>query len=108
MPASNTIIEIFTINLKPGTITQFHQLYITESLPLQKKWNIEVVVHGPSLHDENSYYVIRSFRSLEDRQESEDAFYGSDDWKKGPRTALLAMIENYTTAVISAETLKQL
>ena len=100
------MIEIFSINLKPGTREKFHQLYITESLPLQKKWKINVVAHGPSLHDEDSYYVIRSFKSLEDRQQTEDAFYSSDDWQKGPRTAILGLIENYSTIVISAETLK--
>lgn len=100
------MIEIFTLNLKPGTRDKFHQLYLTESLPLQKKWKIEVVAHGPSLHDENSYYVIRSFKSLEDRQKTEDAFYSSDDWQKGPRTAMLALIENYVTIVVSAETFK--
>jgi hypothetical protein len=100
------MIEILTLNLKPGTRDKFHQLYITESLPLQKKWKIEVVAYGPSLHDENSYYVIRSFKSLDDRQKTEDAFYGSDDWQKGPRTAILALIENHATIVISAETFK--
>ena len=85
-------------------IDRFHQLYLTESLPLQKKWGIQVVAHGPSLHDENSYYAIRSFKSLEDRQRTEDAFYNSDDWQKGPRTAILALIENYSTIVIPAET----
>ena len=100
------MIEIFAINLRPGTRDKFHQLYLTQSLPLQKKWKIEVVAHGPSLHDENSYYVIRSFKGLEDRQKTEDAFYSSDDWQKGPRTAMLALIENYTTIVLSEEILK--
>jgi hypothetical protein len=104
--SSHTMIEILTLNLKPGIRDKFHQLYITLSLPLLKKWKIEVVAHGPSLHDENSYFVIRSFKSLEDRQKSEDAFYSSDDWQKGPRTTILALIENYATIVISAETFK--
>jgi hypothetical protein len=78
MSSSNLMIEIFTINLKPGTRDKFHQLYMSESLPLQKKWKIKVVAYGPSLHDEDSYYVIRSFKNLEDRQQTEDAFYGSD------------------------------
>ena len=68
------MIEILTLNLKPGIRDKFHQLYLAESLPLQKKWKIEVVAYGPSRHDENSYYVIRSFKSLEDRQKTEDAF----------------------------------
>jgi hypothetical protein len=100
------MMEILTLNLKPGTRDKFHQLYLTESLPLQKKWEIEVVAYGPSLHDEDSYYVIRSFKSLEHRQKTEDAFYSSDDWQKGPRTAILGLVENYATIVISAEMLK--
>ena|SRR6185503_4874519 len=101
------MIEILTLNLKPGTREKFHQLLVTESIPIQKKWNINVVANGPSLHDENSYYVIRSFKSLEDRQKSEDDFYGSDDWQNGPRKAMLALIENYSTIVIAPETLKE-
>ena len=56
------MIEILILNLRPGTRDEFHQLYVKESLPLQKKWNINVVANGPSLHDDNSYYVIRSFK----------------------------------------------
>ena len=99
------MIEILSLNLKPGTRDKFHQLLVTESFPLQKKWKIKIVAHGPSPHDENSYYVIRVFKSLEDRQKKEDDFYGSDAWQKGPRTAMLALIDNYATTVISAETL---
>jgi hypothetical protein len=100
------MIEILTLNLKPGTRDIFQQVYIEESLPLQKKWEIEVLSHGPSLHDENVYYVVRSFKSLEDWQKTVDAFYASDDWHMGPRTAILAHIENYSTIVISPETFK--
>lgn len=53
------IIEIRTLNLKPGTRDEFHRLYIEEALPLLKRWNFDVAAHGPSLHDENTYYVIR-------------------------------------------------
>jgi hypothetical protein len=100
------MIEIFTLNLKPETRDKFHQLFENESLPLQKKWQIDVVAYGPFLHDENSYYVIRAFKSLEGRQKTEDAFYSNDDWQKGPRTAILNLIENYATIVISPETFK--
>jgi hypothetical protein len=33
----------------------------------------------------------------------EDAYYASDDWRKGPREALLALIENYTDIVFEME-----
>ena len=101
------MIEILTLNLRPGTRNMFHESFLLQSLPLQKKWKIKVVAHGPSLHDENSYYVIRSFKDLEDRQKALDTFYTSDDWQKGPRAALLAMIENLATVVVSPGSLKE-
>ncbi len=48
--SSHGVIEILTLELKPGTAEQFHHLYVTESLPLLRKWNIRVVAHGPSSH----------------------------------------------------------
>lgn len=97
--------EILILNLRPGTRDRFHEIYIAESLPIQKKWNIEVVAHGPSEHDDNSYWVVRSFKSLDDRKQSEDTFYASDDWRKGPRAALLALIESSAAVVVSDETI---
>ena len=58
-----------------------------------------MVAYGPSLHDENTYYVIRRFDSLAEREQSEDAYYASDDWRKGPREAILTLTESYTDIV---------
>ena len=65
-----------------------------------RRWKVDVVAYGPSLHDGDSYYLMRSYSSVEDRQRSEDAFYGSDEWRQGPREAILAAIASYTTVVI--------
>ena len=99
----NHFIEIRSINLKPGTRVEFHRLYIEAAVPLLKRWNFDVVAHGPSLHDENSYYVIRRFDSLAQREEMEDTYYASDDWRKGPREAILALMENYTDIVFELD-----
>ncbi|MCI0609552.1 MAG: NIPSNAP family protein [Anaerolineae bacterium] len=99
----NHFIEIRSLNLKPGTREEFHRLYIEEALPLLKRWDFDVVAHGPSLYDENSYYVIRRFDSLAQREQMEDAYYASDDWRKGPREAMLALIENYTDIVLELD-----
>ena len=99
----NSFVEIRVLNLKPGTRDNFQQLYIAQSLPLLRRWNQDIVTHGPSLHDENTYYVIRRFDSLAHREQSEDAFYASDDWRKGPREALLALIQSYTDVVLELD-----
>jgi hypothetical protein len=100
------LIEILTLDIKPGRRDEFHKVYETRSLPLLNKWGFEVLAYGPSLHDANSYYVIRSFKSLEDRQKSEDAFYNSDDWKQGPRSAIFDLVEHFAYTVVTAETLE--
>ncbi len=97
---SNRIVEVRSYNLKPGTRDRFHQRFLAEALPMLKRFQVDVVAYGPSLHDGDSYYLMRSFPSVEDRERSEDAFYGSDEWRLGPREAVLADIDSYTTVVV--------
>ncbi len=105
--ASEKVIEFLILDIKPGRRDEFHTRYVTKSVPLLKKWNFNLVAYGPSLHDANTYYVIRAFKSLEDRQVSEDAFYGSDDWKQGSRDTILELVDHFAYAVVSAEMWKK-
>ncbi len=73
---SAQVVEIRSYNLKPGTRERFDQLFRTEALPLLR---------------------------LEERARSEDAFYASDEWRQGPREAILACIESYTTVVVRSD-----
>ena len=99
----NHFVEIRSYNLKPGMREEFHRLFIEEAFPMLKRWNVDVVTYGPSLHDEDSYYLIRRYDSLDQREESENAFYGSDEWRQGPREAILSLIENYTEVVLELD-----
>jgi hypothetical protein len=51
----NSFLEIRSYNLKPGSRPEFHCLFLEAAMPLLERWNVDVVSHGPSLHDENSY-----------------------------------------------------
>jgi hypothetical protein len=99
----NHLIEIRSYNLQPGTRDEYHRLFLEEAYPLLQRWNVDVVSYGPSLHDENTYYLIRRFDSLAQREQSEETFYSSDEWRKGPREAVLACIENYTELVLELD-----
>jgi hypothetical protein len=99
----NRFVEIRSYNLKPGSRDEFHRLFLDEALPLLARWNVDVVAYGPSLHDESSYYLMRRFDSLSQREESENAFYGSPEWRQGPREAIIALIENYTEIVLELD-----
>ena len=99
----SSIIEIRSLTLKPGSREEFHRLYLEKALPLLKHWNFDVVAHGPSLHDENMYYVIRRYDSLMQREQMEDVYYASDDWRQGPREEMLALIESYADVVLEMD-----
>jgi hypothetical protein len=101
--AMNHFVEVRSYNLKPGTREEFHRLFLEEAYPMLRRRNVDVVAYGASLHDEDTYYLIRRYDSLAHREESENAFYGSDEWRKGPREAILALIENYTEVVLELE-----
>jgi ketosteroid isomerase-like protein len=102
-PPASRVVEIRSYNLKPGTRDRFHQLFLREALPMLQRWKVDVVAYGASLHDRDSYYLMRAYPSVDERQRSEDAFYGSDEWTKGPREAILAGIDSYATTVIRVD-----
>jgi ketosteroid isomerase-like protein len=101
--ATERILEIRSYNLKTGIGERFHEPFVREALPLLRRWQVDVVAYGPSLHDRDSYYLMRAFASVDDRERSEDAFYGSAEWRDGPRAAVLAAIDSYTTIVIHVD-----
>jgi hypothetical protein len=37
------------------------------------------------------------------RPASQDAFYGSAEWREGPREAILALIDTYTSIVLQLD-----
>src|SRR5262245_17182374 len=74
--ASEYVLEIRSYNLKPGTRDAFHALFVRDSLPLLQRWRVNVVAYGPSVHDRDSYFLMRAFASIDERERNEDAFYG--------------------------------
>src|SRR5688572_31808821 len=71
------------------------------------RWKFNVIDFGHSIHDDDSYFIIRGYSSIADMEQQENLFYGSEEWKKGPREAVLGHILNYTTVVITEEDLYQ-
>ncbi len=96
-------VEIRSYNLKPGSRSAFHRHMLQDAWPLLLQWDVDVVAFGPSPHDEDSYYLIRAYDSLEHRQASQDTFYGSADWRRGPREAIVSRIDSYTSVVLNMD-----
>ena len=93
------IIELRTYRLKPGSAQAFRALVRDVSIPMVKRWGAQVVCFRPCLHDENSYALTRPCPSLAALRSDRDAVYGSDDWRNGPRVAILSYSQ-LTPAVV--------
>ncbi len=96
-------VEIRSYNLKPCSRERFARIAGEQVMPMLARWGTDVVRHGPSAHDENTYFLIRAYASIEDRQQRQDVFYGSDEWTQGPRASILESIENFTSLVLELD-----
>ena len=97
----NKTVEILTYTLKKGTGHDFHKIMTETSVPLHRKAGIDVVRFGNSLHDADSYFLIRAFDSVEHLENAQDEFYKSDAWRMGPREAIIERIEQSIKAVLT-------
>ena len=93
-------VEIRSYALKPGSGNAFDVLMRAEALPLLRAFGMDVVACGPSPHEADTYYLIRAWRDLDERQASQDAFYGGRAWREGPREPILALIAHHTSTVL--------
>ncbi len=94
------ITEIRIYKLKSGRSGEFGKLFTEQSLPMLRRWKVNVVDYGISLIDPDSFYLVRGYENTEHRKQSQDAFYGSEEWVKGPEQAIMDCIESYNTAVV--------
>ncbi|EPG5005466.1 NIPSNAP family protein [Salmonella enterica] len=95
------IVEILHYTLKKGSGEEFHQIMREVSAPLHARNGIDVVAYGNSLHDADSYFLIRVFDSEEQMKSALDDFYASEGWRNGPREAIISRIELSLKSVLS-------
>lgn len=95
-------IEIRSYALRPGMRAEFHRLMTEEIGPMFARWLVDVVLCGPSIHDADSYVLMRRYASASERVASQDVFYGSREWIEGPREAIMACIDSYVSVVLNA------
>lgn len=101
MPAAaRRLVEIRSYALKPGRIEGFHRGFVDTVLPMLRDASIDVVAFGKAIHDDNAWYLIRAFDDFAHLNAQEDAFYGSDAWKSGPRVAIVSAIDRYLDTLL--------
>ncbi len=100
------IQELRVYKLKAGRGKEFLKVFTEQSLPMLKRWNVKVVAYGLSVIDEDSFHLIRNYHTIEQRKESQEAFYSSDEWINGPEKQIMDCIETYNTSVVDSEICK--
>ena len=94
------LIEVRSYKLKPGSADAFHAVVVEAAIPMLRAWDTDVVAFGPSAHEADTYFLIRAYADLADLNTRQDAFYGSDAWRQGPRESLISHIESYLNTVL--------
>jgi hypothetical protein len=103
-------LEIRSYKLHPGAGPAFERLFRKQAEPMVRAYGMDIVAFGQSKHDADSWFLIRAFDSLEQLIKSEGEFYGSAQWRNGPREAVLSHIESYhdTVLTLSADAIEAL
>lgn len=93
------LVEIRTYRLKPGCAERFVAAFQV-ALPLVQASGMDVVAFGRSDHEHESFYLIRAYADRAQLVAQQDAFYGSDAWRLGPREALVACLDDYLNTLL--------
>jgi hypothetical protein len=100
MSSATRVLDVRTYKLVPGGRDEFDRIFREDALPMLERDGIEVVAYGPSLDDDNSYCLIRTFPTAAERRKRLDAFYGSDEWRRNHDDSVMALIESYQVVLI--------
>lgn len=93
------LLEMRLFRLRPGTRAEFDRISRDETIPLMRKLGITVLAHGPS-NNENGYFLLRAFPSEAERVELSQSLYATEEWVTKYDAPVMAMIDDYDTAVM--------
>lgn len=94
------LLEIRTYRLKPDTLDAFHEAMHERAVPMLRSKGMDVVTYGKSDHEEPTYHLVRAYDSRAALEAEQAAFYGSSEWRDGPRSALVDRIETYLNTLL--------
>jgi hypothetical protein len=96
------IVEVRSYRIKPGKRAEFIDLFEKRAIPAQRSYGMKIM--GPLLDVENpnKFVFLRSFPSLEAREQMKNDFYGGELWKNELEAIAMPMLDSYD--VILCET----
>lgn len=100
MDAGTSLVELRLFKLQPGTREEFHRVS-HETVLLMRECGITVLAYGPSLNEDDAYYLVRLFPSEEQRTVLSQSLYARPEWEKYDEP-VMGMIADYHTVVMPA------
>jgi hypothetical protein len=94
------LVEVRSYKLLAGESEAFHQAVVGSAVPMLRRWNTDVVTFGPGVAEGDTYFLVRAYASLAALQAEQDAFYGSAQWRDGPRQSIVSRIASHLSTVL--------
>jgi len=89
------IVEVRSYRIKPGRRDEFIKFFETRSVPALRAHGMKVTGPFLDLENPNKFVWLRSFPSLEEREQMRDAFYEGPLWKNELESIAMPMLESY-------------
>ena len=98
------IVEVRSYRIKPGKRAEFIDLFEQRAIPAQRSYGMKII--GPLLDVENpnKFVFLRSFPSLEAREQMKNDFYGGEIWKNELEQLAMPMLDSYDVILCETST----
>ena len=98
------IVEVRSYRIKPGKRAEFIKLFETKAVPAQRTHGMRIL--GPLLDVENpnKFVFLRSFPSLEAREQMKNDFYESEYWKNELEPIAMPLLDSYDVILCESST----
>jgi hypothetical protein len=96
------IVEVRSYRIKPGHREEFIEFFETRSIPALRSHGMKILGPLLDLENPNKFVFLRSFPSLDEREQMKNAFYEGELWKNELEAIAMPLIDSYD--VILCET----
>jgi hypothetical protein len=96
------IVEVRSYRIKPGRRAEFIEFFETRAVPALRSQGMKILGPLLDLENPNKFVWLRSFPSLEEREQMRNAFYEGELWKNELEAIAMPLLESYD--VILCET----
>jgi hypothetical protein len=98
------IVEVRSYRIKPGRRAEFIEFFETRSIPALRAHGMQIMGPFLDLENPNKFVWLRSFPSLDEREQMKNAFYEGELWKNELEAIAMPMLESYDVVLCETST----